>query len=427
MGQTKRILVLTDFTFMRPAYSLCGLVSDQVIALSRYGYDVDMVVREGFTHDTSELPFKFEAKIIEAIPRLKLIDYRRTEDFSEEHKAYSEKLAGLLPDLLSPYDYVLCHDWIFTGWNLPFAEALRLSANQTRKQRFFHWVHSIPSGNRNWWSLGRYGFNHKIVYPNRTDKLWTAGQFLTAEKNVLTIPHIRDLRTLDEWEEEAWDLIDAFPSLMESQIVQVYPASTDRLQAKRVKELIYIFKTLKDLGASVCLFIANQHATGRQRAEDVEQYKRIAQRCGLRVGSDFIFSSDYQEGKYRAGMPRKLLRQVMKLGNLFVFPTREETFGLVLPEACLLGGALPVLNKNLNMMFEVGGFKGLYVDFGSYTHPIKVKRNLAYYEVVANLILSRMLEDDAIQAKTYHRRKYNMDAVVRGYYKPLLEGSALWS
>ena len=425
MTQEKKICMLTDFTFMRPAHSLCGLVSDQVIALTRQGYDVDMVVRQGFTHDTSEFPRKFHANIIEAIPKIKMIDYKSLSDISEDHLKYAEDLAERLPDLLAPYRYVLTHDWVFTGWNLPFAEALRMSRDKTRNQRFFHWVHSVPSRFAEWWTLTRYGNNHRIVYPNKTDSLWVAGQFRCKENQIIPIPHIRDIRTLDEWEEDEWGIVDAYPSLMEAQVVQVYPASTDRLKAKRVKELIYIFKTLKDRGASVCLFIANQHATGKQRSEDIESYKRIARRCGL-TGDEFIFSSDYKEGIYRGGMPRRVLRQIMKLGNLFVFPTREESFGLVLPEACLLGGVLPVLNKNLSCMFEVGGFKGLYVDFGSYTHPIKMKRSMDYYSIIADLILARMLEDDSIQAKTFHRRKYNLDEVFRKHYSPALAGSALW-
>jgi len=187
--------------------------------------------------------------------------------------------------------------------------------------------------------------------------------------------------------------------------------------------VIEIFGHIKRLGRSVCLLIANQWATTTRHAEDAGQYKELATRCGLRVGEEIAFISDLG---YTEGLPQRMMRELGALGNLFVFPTREESFGLVLPEAVLSGGALPVLNASLDMQREVSGGHALFFDFGSNRRAFEPSDWTGYLRDVARIILGRMDQSEALRARTLVRQRYNMDRLYLEAYSPLLAEARTW-
>lgn len=421
-----RIAILTNFTEINPGYSLSSIVCDQAVMLQSYGHTAEVFVSEGFRHHKSEITPVWKDPIIkEVVPKFPLTDFKSIKDITADTEGYVARVCKFIEEHLTEYDAVFTHDWIFTGWNLPFAMALFNSRGATQHIPFFHWVHSIPSGARDFWNLDNYGPNHRIVYPNKTDRLRVANQFRTSESKVVVLPHIKDLRTFADLQPETVSFLQEHPEVIQAQFVQVYPASTDRLSAKRLREVILIFAALKQRGYTVCLVCANQHATKRQPREEVVQYEKIARRNGLQPDQDFIFTSNFQNPTYENGIPRRMLRELFMYANLFIYPTREETFGLVLPEAVLMGGCLPVLNKSLKMMFEVGGFKGLYCDFGAYDAPMTVEDESSYFGFIADCIVNRFLEDDCLQARTFHRQTYNWDRVYQ-MYEAVLAGSKLW-
>jgi glycosyltransferase involved in cell wall biosynthesis len=250
-----------------------------------------------------------------------------------------------------------------------------------------------------------------------------ADAYRTTPDKVVVIPHPKDLRSWFEFGEDACAFIDEFPAVMQADVVQIYPASADRMEAKRVLEVMQIFAEIKKLGFSIGLVIANQHATTRSRKEDITRYRKLARRHGL-TNEDLYFTSDWREGAYDSGIPKRMLRELLQCSNLFVFPTREESFGLVLPEAVLAGGVLPVLNKSLDMLMEVSGLNALYVDFGSWCQSMEMPEGWA--EELASLIIGRIQRCEATKMKTFVRQRYNWDALYRRYYKPTFAESAIW-
>lgn len=439
MGKSYKIAILTNFQDLNPGYSLTGIMQDQCIMLQKYGHEVHVFVNERYNPEYddawfSRLDWNKDNPVIlnKVIPFGTLDDYKSITEMTKEHELLSNNMASILKANLMGFDFALTHDLIFTGWNLPYAMGIKKAGNllpQTLK--WLHWVHSVPSTDYDWWNIRSYGPNHKIVFPNRTNRTRVAEQFKGSDDDVRIIPHLKDLRTFANFGPEASRFIDEHPGVMQSDVIQIYPASVDRLKAKGLAYVIELFHNFKEMGLSVCLVVANQWATTRQRKEDVEMYKKLASKFGLAVGKEFIFTSDWKPeglGKYELGLPRHMLRELMMLANVFIFPTHEESFGLVSPEISLMSGALLVLNRSLQMQFEVNGGPGcgLYFHFGSHDQTHNMPDPQAYLKACANVIIKRMKENESIMAKSYMRRKYNLDAVYRNHYAPTFAEAEVW-
>lgn len=430
----EKIAILTSFVDINHGYSLTGIVEDQVRMLVSYGHEVHLFVCENFKDQDEENLFqhdpwtKVNFHLHKLIPRANLTDYRK-EELSEEHKKVVKDTGDMLQKELLELGVtiVFTHDWLFTGWNLPYGLGV-LAACQNPELHpiaWMHWVHSIPSASFPWWDIRRWGSRHKIIYPNKTDMQRVAEQYKAATSYVIPIPHIKDYRSYWEFDEDTYKFIEDFPGVMQADINMVYPASTDRLTAKRVDKIISIFREFKNMKFKVCLVIANQWATGRARKEDLEKYYKRVRLSGMELNDEVIFTSEWKT-RFATGIPRRMLRELQLMTNLFIFPTREESFGLVAPEAALSGVEM-VLNRSLPMMFEVQGGCGIYAEFGSYEKELVVPHTEKdYYIALAHLIVGRMQRSELIASKTFNRKKYNWDNIYNKYYLPAFGESDVW-
>lgn len=414
---------------MRPEYGVYSVVIPQAEALAYFGNDVTLFVSEDF-EKTGPFPFRFPENIISAtVPARSKFDYQSEKDLTQEHDAYVNHFSKWLLDRAAEgFDCFITHDWVYTGWNLPYFLAMEKVREETRHIKWLHWCHSIPGGEgRDWWNLRRLGErNHKLVYPNKTAKLRLANYFQTEAPHVFAIPHIVDLRHLFNWSDDTLDFLDNHPEMMDAQIVQVYPASSDRLDPKGVRELILLFAKLKERGFSVCLVICTSQIKGMpERQEKIQHLLRIGRRNGLIPGEELIFTSEEDE-KYEGGIPKRMLIELAQCSNVFVFPSQHETFGLILPEVVLASGALPILNRSLAEMLEVGGHFGLMTEFGSYYIDWQPKDENAWLDHLAGIVIAQLRAEQGNMSRTFFRRYYNKSTVYYRYYVPILEGSELW-
>lgn len=420
----EKIAILTTFREFIPGYSLTGIVWDQYKLLARHGHQVDIFVTEDYHGIGNPSDFKeIKKKILKLVPKATLTDYSTLRQMSKEHIEVSNKMSKMCLDTLSSYQVVLTHDLIFTGWNLPYGQGIRSASQSMPKTKWLHWIHSIPSASRDFWNMRDFGPKHRIVYPNKTDLKRVAQQFKTGIENCRVIPHPKDLRSWFDFSETTCSFIDDFPGMMEADIVQLYPASSDRLSAKGVKDLILIFSWIKKCGFSVCLTIANQHATNRVAPDSPAGMQDIAVKNGL-SSSEVIFTSNWRGGEFKSGIPKRTVRELFQCSNLFIFPTNHETFGLVLPEAVLAGGVLPVLNKSLGMMSEITGMNANYIDFGAFNNSIK--RADKFHEVAARNIIGMLHNNESVRTKTHIRQRYNWDNLYRKFYQPIIAESENW-
>jgi len=413
----KKIAILTNFKSFNPSYSLCSIVLDQAEMLYRKGHEVTIFVSHLNTENPfPSLPIKIERKI--EVP--KLIDYQSKKDLIPFHLSFISEFSKKLLRYIKNFDIIFTHDWIFTGWNLPYAACLMEIAEDTRDKQFYHWIHSIPSKHKDWWILDAYGVkNHHIVYPNGIDAQNVAIKFRAHISHVEPIPHIKDLRSWFNFGETSRMLIDKIPGLLQSTFVQIYPASTDRLTAKRVDRVIKIFGQLKKLGFSCNLLIVNQWATKRQKREEIKPLLLWAKRVGLNK-DEIHFTSQFKE--IENGVTKRTLRELFLCSNVFIYPTRDETFGLVGPEACLSGPKIVVLNGSLELMREVHGDLGAYENFGAFNVREPEDCNTAKtHKKIAQMIVDKFQSESSVALATYHRIKYNMDSIYQNFYKRIIE------
>lgn len=413
-----KVAIMTNFQEFLPGYSLTGIVKDQLKMLKRNGDDPHLFVNEKYHGE--DFP---GIEIHKSVPFAHLTDYRARKEVKPEHKLTINNTVAMMEKELADFDCVFTHDWIYTGWNLPYALALQQVHNKLPNARWFHWIHSVPTAESDWWTIMSYGRGAKLIYPNETDSLLAAEQFRGDMNHVRVIHHIKDVRSFWDFDEDTWTFIDKVPQIMSADVVQLLPASADRLHAKRVREVITIFGHLNRRVNEVCLVVANQWATERQHKEDIAGYYKHASTCGLTPGQDVVFTSDIMP-KYQVGIPKRMVRELFLCSNLFIFPTREESFGLVVPEAAL-HGLLMVLNRSLTQQYEVAGRGALFFDFGSYRHKWTNDMGDRYFSEVAQIIQGRM-RTEAIRSKTFARQTYNMDALYNREYLPLMKESRVW-
>lgn len=414
-----KIAILTNHMEMIPGFSLTGLIQDQCRMLSRYGHEVHLFVNEQFNPNSYPVGLDgLNVKIEKKVPFAHLIDYQSQNDLSDDHVKTVVAITEMLKKELAGFDCAFTHDWIFQGWYLPYGLGCIKAARALPGCQFMHWIHSVPSGFRDWWHIRQYGPNHTLIYPNETDRLYVAEQFRGAIENVRTIHHIKDLRTWFDFCPTTCDIINKVPALMQADIVQILPASADRLSAKRVRETSLIFSKFKKMGLQVCLFISNQWATTRTHKESVERYLDIAYTAGL-TEHEIVFSSGLDQ-KYEIGLPKQVIRELFQLSNLFIFFTREESFGLVIPEACLAGGVLLVNNESLQMQKEIAIQSGLYFNMGSNRINHVIPDEDKYFSEIAMIIWGRMKQNEAVMSKTLMRQRYNMDNIYNQEYTPVM-------
>jgi glycosyltransferase involved in cell wall biosynthesis len=435
-----RVAVLTNFNDLNPGYSLTGIVTDQLRMLLAYGHDVHLFTSERYDARFDDaLPPDPELVVHHTLPQRPLHDYQSRQELTAEGREHVELLVPFLRQELDDFDVAFTHDWIFTGWNLPYALAIEALRDDLRHVGFMHWIHSIPTGEKDWWNLANYGFpawkqpdcwakNHRIISPSMINIQHLAEEFRCTSEEVRCVPHIKDPRTWFEFGPDTCAFLDDHPGVMQADVLQVYPASCDRLAAKQLHHLIAIFAAFKRRCLRVCLICANQWASRYAHKESIDAYYEMADalhlttarnKPGQPFAEEFLFTSEWRHPQFELGLPKRMLRELMQLSNLFVFPTNGESFGLVAPEAALCGNHM-VLNRDVEVLAENFVHQGAYFSFGSESRHLNPDSWERYLDNVAGAILARMRRNEVTMTKTYARQRFNWDMLYHKAYDPIM-------
>lgn len=398
-----RIGLLTAFSALVEHYSLTRVVLDQAKMIAHAGHTPVLICLDDFD-TTKEVPSYLE--ILPCIPTFQKIDYARVSDLTEAHKELVGQMADALLMHCNGMQAIFTHDILFTGWNLP----MNLAVHRVAGSMFpfwMHWIHSVPMGGRDYWRLPPNG---KLVYPNATDRVLCAEQFQVHSEEVLTIPHSLDARNFLFTTERAKELVTRF-SLYAADIVMTYPVPTDRMEHKGIDQVIQVLAKIKQEGGTVKLIVCNAWCTNDELRVKVRRTKALAASLNLNE-QEVIFTSEVWPD-LAVGVPNEVIRDLMLYSNLFICPTKSETFGLTVAEAAL-SGQLLVLNANLPMQAELAGPQNaIYFAFGSLRQTPHNKDWDKTYLDMARVIMHRFAYDNALTIKTRYRQRYSMETVWR--------------
>lgn len=395
----------------KPFYSLTSVIKAQVQMLSYYRHKVTLIVRD----DYKGAPFS-GASLLRILPSGQLVDYRTKHDLSDDHREMANQTAMILSSRVDQFDLIITHDVIFTGFNLPYALAMMAVANDNPSIPWLHWIHSLPVTSRDWYDFSYYGSNSRIVYPNIKWLSHVSEVYNSAP--VIHIPHIVDLRVNNRMSEQSRRLLTFFPSMMSSDIVQLYPAATDRFESKGVRDLINLFSLIKSRGHTVCLIIANQHSHRRKAmlVDPIVYYERVAKRSGLKPYEDFFFTSELMNGKFADGVPQSTLLDLFPFTNTFFFPSRSESFGLGLIEALTCSSLAVAYNESLNLPIPLGKGNNSFAlgQVEDYFTPSDVLNK------VADCLIKELNTNSSIIARDYIRKHLNPNVIYNKYYRNAL-------
>jgi len=398
----KKLGFLTTFFNFDTAYSLCSVVLDQLVGAVKYGYEPVLFVLPTF-EDEDKVPKGVEIRKI--IPQLILEPYK--ENLHPDHwKEDVQKVKKVCETNMLDIDILICHDIFFIDTYLPYNIGLREAMPQL-SCKLFSWTHSAPSNRASFEDnphANRFNMPPgKVVTLNHENVIALAEMYGGWPKDIRVVHNMRDPRTCWNLDPFVNKLIDDY-SILEADIISVYPLSTTRMMGvgKRLESTIKMHAKLKELGYKTCLIVPNAHANGHREKRTLSSTKVFASEQGL--GSHELIFTSLEDEKYEMGVSLKIVSDLFRLSNVFIFPTTSENSSLVLAEA-MLAGNLCVLNKKVGTLLEHGGNKAMYVDFDPRDD------NDAYYLDLAKIVASEFEQDRALQLKRRVFQRQSIDYI----------------
>lgn len=364
----KRVCILTSFTGCDDAYSLIGVVQNQIRMLVSGGYKPVVIVKEGFRPEqTFALP-QVELRFIPVVSASNYIN----EAVDASFKSDVERLKVSLLENLKDIDVVLTHDLIYQPESLKINFAARLAIKENdhiAKIKWLHWVHSATSPQTlgkelqqsdTYFDIVSQRFpNSFVIFPNAYSIPRVARNFGYEEDQVKVVHHSTNMPSLCKWDEVVTQLVME-KNMLDADAIAVYPVRLDR--GKQVEVLIKTFAQLKKLDYSVRMVVADFHSTGGDKVVYRKDLHELAIDWGLN-DQELTFTSEFHES-WHVSVPNKVIHDLFELSNVFMMPSKSETYSLVAQEAALLGNLL-VLNHDFAPFRDIYGKHAVYKQFSA--------------------------------------------------------------
>ena len=440
-----KIAILTSFINFSPAYSPTGIALDQARMLHRAGYEYDLLAiknfykKDGYQELAVLNPAWKDPELLNvkySLAQVELHDYQPMDppkpDFEKQvEELYSGNATGMgYAEALEPYDVIITHDLMFLSWHLSNNKALRKCVEKYPKKRWLHWCHSgagcvtssaYPS------TLRYQGCpNSQYVFLNMRQRQDLANMMKITPHDVSVCYNTKDIRDLFEFSEDTCSLIDA-GGLLEHEILQVYPFSTPRWEAKGIKQLMRIFGGWRKMNVNAKLVLINAHCTQEVDEQNVKKMMEYARTCGLTPDRDVIWTSRFAKAHEKMpnwdhfkpwldSVPAKIVRELTLAANMFVFPSISECCSLIQAEAEVMG-KFCVLNRDFPPMLEFGGDAVLHYEL-TRNDP---DTNPTYFECVAREVWAHLQRDPIFVTTTMARTQtYNRDWIFMNQFEPML-------
>jgi glycosyltransferase involved in cell wall biosynthesis len=419
----KRICIFTTFLGADHAYSLNNVVIDQIKMFLRAEYQPVVLVGEGFN------PVGVYKEVeLRHIPRVFLSNEGKLPDNYQED---AEKMTVALRELLKDVGVCITHDVIYQPAHLIHNLAARKVAEERPDLRWLHWIHSATTPNilcnkEEVRMLIKRPFPHAFIcYPNQYDRGRVANNFRYPEHKVKYVPHPIDIPEYLGFHEYTREFVDKY-SLIEADAVMVYPVRLDR--GKQVEMNIRFMAAMKRRQKSVRMIVVDFHSTGGDKVT----YRDALKKRGIELGlsdMELIFTSDFKP-ETKGSCPREMVRDLFNISNLFLLPSRSETYSLIAQEAAICGNLI-MLNFDFPAMRSIYGEQALYFKFSSNVDALTgldgetltdYKGGEQYFDDMAKAICYELDNNRLISLRDKLRKERNLDYVFREHFEPLLYG-----
>lgn len=349
----------------------------------------------------------------------------------EEFDKDVDKLFNCLDEIIDDDGVVITHDLIFLPDYVKHNVAARRVAEKRPSIRWIHWIHSATSPGalikERAMFAGKYAehlsekFPNSIVaYPNAYDIPRVAQNYSFEENEVVEIPHSSDpIEGMSYLTKHLYDKL----GLGNPEVFMVYPIRLDR--GKYVEGPIHVMAGCKNNDMSSHLLICDFQSTGGDKVTYREELKELA--LSLGVEDRVTFLSEFDESASME-VPHQVILELFTLSNVFVLPSKSETYSLIAQEA-MMKGNLCILNHDFAPFRQIYGKNALYkqfdganIAFSGFDGEIntRISELEEYYRSIASNIKYYLENEKVIRAKTWVRTKRNPDFVFKNYVEPLL-------
>lgn len=424
MVQTRRVYILTNFVGYLKSYSPIIVTALQIEMLRLHGYVPVLLASEGWNPPEGSIFSSVETIKLPNVPVSNQpgLDPTFDRDVDVLYRALAEHLPGEA--------VVVSHDLIFLPDYVKHNVAARRLADERPGVQWLHWVHSATAPSGLIKEREMYGDKYKellkqkfpnsvVVFPNAYSIPRVARNFSYEEDEVFEVPHPNDIT--EGMEPIIKKLFEA-KKLYIPEVLMVYPLRLDR--GKNAEMNVHLVAALERAGTSAMLLFCDFQSTGGDKVQYREELKNLAAELG--VQDNVVFMSEFDESASME-VSHKAILDLFTLSNVFLMPSKSETYSLITQEA-MSRGNICILNHDFPPFRQIFGDNAMYKSFSSNIgfDGFDGEINTTYADIklffddIALSVKYYLLHERAIKAKTWVRTQRNLHTVFKKYMEPLL-------
>lgn len=388
-----KVGILTTFYEADSGFSLIAVAETQIRMLIDHGYDPVIIVQENFkTKKPLWQPHQINVRAV--LPDL---------------GATSEQIKSVLREHLAGVDVCITHDIVLLDTYREHDKAIR---ELDLDIKWLHWIHSCPAENSHKPPPGH------IVYPNTEDKNMVMRGYQIPLEDSRKVVASRSSHSIDplviwNYDELTLGLMSKF-NLLEANISCIYPVRLDR--GKQPEKIIRLMAGVKRAGYQPKLLIVDWQSGGQRFQKYINELIELSKELGI---SDNVAFTSRLDDRANQGVPRHVVTELMDLANVYIHPSRVETYSLVVHEA-MLRGKLVCLNHDFPPMKELYGDNAIYFDFGSDRNGRTYNpTEQAFWDDEAHRLIAEFYNNRVLVAQSKARREWTPEAMWQDFERLL--------
>lgn len=394
--------------------------------LKRNGYTPVLIASDGWDPPEDSVYYGIETVYLSPVA------YQDPPEINDMFHQDVDLIFNQLKDAIPSNSVVITHDLIFLPDYTKHNLAARKLAKENSTIRWLHWVHSATGPNTLIKEREMYGEvynellnerypNSIVCYPNSNDIPRVARNFNFEEFEVVEVPHSTDpTEGLHPLVQRLYDE----KKLGTAEVLIVAPMRLDR--GKNPQMIIRVVAACKAEGIPAHVVFCDFQSTGGDKVVLREECKALAEELDC---LDYVTWLSEFDDMTTLEVGHDIILDLFTLSNIFILPSRSETYSLVAQEA-MLKGNLCILNHDFPAFRQIYGKKALYrqfdgaeIAFDGFDGKIDTKIDpISDYmrQRIAVPLKAWIMNDKVLAGKTWVRTKRNPDYVFREYIEPLI-------